>query len=232
MEGVFYTMTEVELRCSGQNLRKLPQPTELGSDTGQIIKYMDLSYNKISALDGIESYSSLETLILDCNRIGDDVEFPCCQSLTTISLNKNQIADLDHLLLNLKRMAPKLRFLSLLGNCACPHQLMGLNYDDSDYHRYRCYVIYCLPTLKFLDSTPVTRGEREEAALRGKFFQVVKPITLKTQTKSMRQDRKDLIPLPPAKLNLALHKGIYGACRYRYTGKNSEGNRFIRNHDL
>ena len=26
--------------------------------------------------------------------------------------------------------------------------------------------------------------------------------------------------------------GIYGACRYRYTGKNSEGNRFIRNHDL
>jgi hypothetical protein len=80
-----------KLRCSGQNLRKLPQPTDLGSDTGQIIKYMDLSYNKISTLDGIESYSSLETLILDCNRIGDDVEFPCCQSLTTISLNKNQV---------------------------------------------------------------------------------------------------------------------------------------------
>jgi hypothetical protein len=44
-----------------------------------------------------------------------------------------------------------------------------------------------LPTLKFLDSTPVTRGEREEAALRGKFFQVVKPITLKTVRPSLNQ---------------------------------------------
>lgn len=52
---------------------------------------MDLSYNKISTLDGLELYTSLETLILDCNRIGDDIEFPNCPSLTTISLNKNQV---------------------------------------------------------------------------------------------------------------------------------------------
>ena len=29
-----------------------------------------------------------------------------------------------------------------------------------------------------------------------------------------------------------LFLGVYGSCRYRYTGKNSEGNRFIRNKDL
>ncbi|KAK4014667.1 leucine-rich melanocyte differentiation-associated protein isoform X1 [Daphnia magna] len=232
MEGIFYTLTETELKCSGQKLRKLPTATDHeGLDIGQI-KYMDLSYNKISTLDGLESFTSLETLILDCNRITDDIEFPCCKSLTTISLNKNQISDLDHLLGNLKKCAPRLRFLSLLGNSACPHQLMGLDYDDNDYHRYRCYVIYCLPSLKFLDSTTVTREEREEAILRGKYLKTVKPLSLKTQAKPMRQDRKDFVPLPPAKLNIALHKGIYGACRYRYTGKNSEGNRFIRNHDL
>lgn len=59
-------------------------------DIGQM-KYMDLSYNKISTLDGLEQYTSLETLILDCNRIGDDIEFPHCPSLTTLSLNKNQV---------------------------------------------------------------------------------------------------------------------------------------------
>ena len=94
-------MLHFKLKYSGQNLRKLPQPTDLGSDTGQI-KYMDLSYNKISTLDGIESYSSLETLILDCNRIGDDVEFPCCPSLTTISLNKNQVYSILYYLCILK----------------------------------------------------------------------------------------------------------------------------------
>ena len=45
---------------------------------------------------------------------------------------------------------------------------------------FRCYVIYCLPSLKFLDSTPVTRTEREEAILRGKYFKTVKLMFWKT----------------------------------------------------
>ena len=39
----------------------------------------------------------------------------------------------------------------------------------------RCYVIYHLPHLKFLDSSLVTKNEKEEAALRGKFFKIIKP---------------------------------------------------------
>ena len=50
---------------------------------------------------------------------------------------------------------------------------------------FRCYVIYCLPTLKFLDSTPVTRAEEEEAILRGKYFRIVKPIVLQTVSLSV-----------------------------------------------
>jgi hypothetical protein len=36
-------------------------------------------------------------------------------------------------------------------------------------------VIFTLPSLKFLDSTPVTKAERDEAALRGRFLKVIKP---------------------------------------------------------
>ena len=36
-------------------------------------------------------------------------------------------------------------------------------------------MIFTLPSLKFLDSTPVTKAEREEAALRGRFLKVIKP---------------------------------------------------------
>lgn len=128
-----------------------------------MIIYMDLSYNKITSLDGLEHYPALETLILDCNRI-EDVEIPYCPSLTSLSLNKNkvglhialnellnisvmlflqQIGDLDRLIDNLKERAPHLRFLSLLGNRACPHQLMGLDiYDDADYRRFRWQDLY------------------------------------------------------------------------------------------
>lgn len=53
---------------------------------------MDLSYNKISSLDGLEHYKFLETLILDSNLIGDSIEIPVCPSLTTLSLNKNLVS--------------------------------------------------------------------------------------------------------------------------------------------
>lgn len=52
-------------------------------------------------------------------------------------------------------------------------------------HVSRCYVIYCLPNLKFLDSTPVTKAEREEALLRGKYFKIVKPVYWKSVSEHM-----------------------------------------------
>ncbi|XP_008554381.1 leucine-rich melanocyte differentiation-associated protein [Microplitis demolitor] len=39
-------------------------------------------------------------------------------------------------------------------------------------------------------------------------------------------------PLPTTTRSPSDHKGAYGKCRYRYSGKNSEGNRFIINSDL
>jgi len=53
---------------------------------------MDLSFNKIASLEGLEHFKWLETLILDSNLIDDSVEIPQCPSLTTLSLNKNLVS--------------------------------------------------------------------------------------------------------------------------------------------
>lgn len=122
--------------------------------------------------------------ILDANSLGDGVTLPQAMPLLeTLSLNKNQLTDIESLLTHLKSAAPNLRwvvvallivskqrhcpftclflpplpnscsFLSLLGNAACPNELVSK--EEEDYRRYRYLVLYHLPQLKFLDSSPV-----------------------------------------------------------------------------
>ncbi|KAG8507991.1 Leucine-rich melanocyte differentiation-associated protein, partial [Galemys pyrenaicus] len=85
------------------------------------------------------------------------------------------ITDLECLLDHLAEVTPTLEYLSLLGNVACPNELVNLEKDEEDYKRYRYFVLHKLPNLKFLDARKVTRQEREEALLRGAFMKVVKP---------------------------------------------------------
>lgn len=60
--------------------------------------------------------------------------------LTTLSLNKNQISDTEAFLKKIKSSYPRLTFLSLLGNTACPNELVLK--DEDDYQRYRYFVLY------------------------------------------------------------------------------------------
>jgi len=53
----------------------------------------------------------------------------CCLSVKVI--------DTAQLLDTLSRECPKLKYLSLLGNVACPNELLGSGHDDEDYQRYR-----------------------------------------------------------------------------------------------
>ncbi|KAK3722066.1 hypothetical protein QZH41_019821, partial [Actinostola sp. cb2023] len=46
---------------------------------------------------------------------------------------------------------------------------------DLSFNQLRLYVLYKLPKLKFLDSTPVKESEREEAKRIGSFMKVVTP---------------------------------------------------------
>ncbi|GAA6110641.1 leucine-rich melanocyte differentiation-associated protein isoform X1 [Tachysurus ichikawai] len=78
---------------------------------------------------------------------------------------------------HLQEVTPALEYLSLLGNEACPNQLVSLDKDEDDYQRYRYFVLHKLRNLKFLDSRRVTQSEHLEAQSRGAFMKVVKPKT-------------------------------------------------------
>ncbi|NXV11769.1 LRMDA protein, partial [Cepphus grylle] len=131
------------------------------------------------SLEGLKTFSYLEELILDNNLLGNDLLLPRLPHLHTLTLNKNQISFqrntckilLDHL----AEVVPSLQYLSLLGNMACPNELVCKEKDEDDYQRYRYFVLHKLTNLKFLDTRKVTRWEREEALVRGAFMKVVKP---------------------------------------------------------
>uniref|UniRef100_A0A8C6TU64 Leucine rich melanocyte differentiation associated n=1 Tax=Neogobius melanostomus TaxID=47308 RepID=A0A8C6TU64_9GOBI len=121
------------------------------------------------ALAGLKMFPELEELIVDNNQLGNDLRLPRLPRLHTLTLNKNQIS--------FDRVTPALEYLSLLGNQACPNQLVSPDKDEDDYQRYRYFVLHKLPQLKFLDTRKVTKRESMEARERGEFMKVVKPNT-------------------------------------------------------
>uniref|UniRef100_A0A8B9BXJ2 Leucine rich melanocyte differentiation associated n=1 Tax=Anser brachyrhynchus TaxID=132585 RepID=A0A8B9BXJ2_9AVES len=129
----------------------------------------------LRSLEGLKTFSYLEELILDNNLLGNDLLLPRLPHLHTLTLNKNQITELESLLDHLAEVVPSLQYLSLLGNVACPNELVCKEKDEDDYQRYRYFVLHKLTNLKFLDTRKVTRREREEALVRGAFMKVVKP---------------------------------------------------------
>ncbi|XP_036683813.1 leucine-rich melanocyte differentiation-associated protein isoform X1 [Balaenoptera musculus] len=186
----------------GQDCREIPE--HLGRDCGHFAKRLDLSFNLLRSLEGLSAFGSLEELILDNNLLGDDLVLPGLPRLHTLTLNKNQITDLECLLDHLAEVTPALEYLSLLGNVACPNELVSLEKDEEDYKRYRCFVLHKLPNLKFLDARKVTKQEREEALVRGAFMKVVKP---KASSDSVAASPKSrYTPLPSASRELTSHR--------------------------
>nr|XP_028682273.1 leucine-rich melanocyte differentiation-associated protein isoform X2 [Macaca mulatta] len=163
------------------------------------------------SLEGLSAFRSLEELILDNNQLGDDLVLPGLPRLHTLTLNKNRITDLEYLLDHLAEVTPALEYLSLLGNVACPNELVSLEKDEEDYKRYRCFVLYKLPNLKFLDAQKVTRQEREEALVRGAFMKVVKP---KASSEDVAGSPElHYTPLPSASRELTSHQGPWKSSR-------------------
>nr|XP_048282442.1 leucine-rich melanocyte differentiation-associated protein isoform X3 [Myodes glareolus] len=228
MAGIVVSGTQVSY--IGQDCREIPE--QLSRDYGHFAKRLDLSFNLLRSLEGLSAFRSLEELILDNNLLGDDLVLPRLPHLHTLTLNKNQITDLEHLLDHLAKVTPALEYLSLLGNVACPNELVSLEKDEEDYKRYRCFVLHKLPNLKFLDAQKVTRQEREEALVRGAFMKVVKPKASSEDDAASPEGHLPYTPLPSASRELTSHRGILAKGRYFYYGRNSEGNRFIRDDQL
>ncbi|XP_065063470.1 leucine-rich melanocyte differentiation-associated protein-like [Rhopilema esculentum] len=208
-------------------------PPWLSRKYGNVTKRLDLSYNRLRSLKGLVGFNVLEELLLDNNQLKDDIELPELPSLTTLTLNKNKINDIEKILDKTVSKLPKLSYLSLLGNPACPNQLISMDKDDADYQRYRYYVIHRIPSLKFLDSTPVKETEHKEALRVGALMKVVSSEKGKFEAGSESDSEDEAFsPLPTEEAELGDHKGTFGKCRYVYYGKHSEGNRFILNNDL
>ncbi|KAL1459012.1 hypothetical protein WDU94_011030 [Cyamophila willieti] len=227
----------------GQDVTRIP--LVLCKLYGSRVHTLDLSYNSLTSLANLEYFPHLSELILDNNHLGDHMVFPHLPNLHTLSLNKNNISDLENLLLKIDTHFPNLKYLSLLGNTACPHQLIDTEKDEEDYQRYRYFVLYNLPQLQFLDSRPVKNHERREALQRGQYCKVAKPGVQSWQQGSngeeerttlwggrRGEERNSYAPLPMNTKSASEHHGMYGKNRIRYAGNHSEGNRFIKNKDL
>ena len=208
-------------------------PADFCAVNGPSAKRLDLSYNRIATLEGLDKFEILEELILDNNDVTDEAisKLPHLPNLHTLSANKNNIKDTDALLNILREKCSKLNFLSLLGNDACPNELLGSGHDDNDYKRYRLYVVFRCPTLKFLDSRIVSEEERKEAKRVGQFMKVVKPSQESLEgTEKEDESSSPYSPLP--EVTGHQQRVVSGKVKYVYHGKQSEGNRFIRNSQL
>ncbi|XP_034949981.1 leucine-rich melanocyte differentiation-associated protein-like [Chelonus insularis] len=225
---------------TGQRISRIP--AGLVKIVGANCVTLDLSYNQLTSISALKDYGNLQELILDNNKLRDLKTLPYVPALTTISLNNNELSDIDAALEKIKNCCPNIKYVSLLGNPGYPDQLTDpVNNDEADYDRYRLYAIHILPdSLRFLDFRPVTLIERKDACDRGRFLRTIKLSTSSSVSgpQITPMDNIDAIlntnysPLPTSNRSPHDHKGAYGKCRYRYSGKNSEGNRFIINSDL
>lgn len=55
------------------------------------VRKMDVSFNQLTSLGGLEFFTRLDELILDNNQLGDNIRIPKTQSIRTLSLNNNKV---------------------------------------------------------------------------------------------------------------------------------------------
>lgn len=200
-------------------------------------------------LENLERFTQLKSLVVDNNEIEDVSHFPKLPHLEILWLNNNRISDIEQLLTVCETNFPKLNYLSVLKNPACPNEFTGNDMDDYQRHRYalylshsdkclfiysfmfRLFVLYRLKNLKFLDSRQVTAKERQEAERRGKFCKVVVANSNQLYQPYQTNDEFDE---PSTDDSSSKHQSAsyFGYTRHVYTGRHSEGNRFIKNQDL
>ncbi|XP_070554303.1 leucine-rich melanocyte differentiation-associated protein-like [Ptychodera flava] len=125
------------------------------------LEELDLSHNQFSEMRCLENFKRLDTLILDNNNVKSHTKFPPLNSLTTLWVNHNKIANLTVFVDNLVKSFPKLRYLCMMNNPAAPSYFNGGTYQQ--YRDYRQYVISQLPHLQALDDNKIDVDERREA---------------------------------------------------------------------
>ena len=82
--------------------------------------------------------------------------------LRYLSVNANRIADLDLFVAMLQGSCPRLQWLSMVNNKACPYLKVG-KIAEYEYTEYRLRVVAKLKTLKVLDTSHIGAEERAKA---------------------------------------------------------------------
>lgn len=80
----------LQLSYVGHDITKIPPV--FGQLHGSEVKCLDLSYNNITNLLGLDRFIVLKHLILDSNQLGDSITFPLMKNLETLSLNNNLVS--------------------------------------------------------------------------------------------------------------------------------------------
>ncbi|KAH9396526.1 hypothetical protein TYRP_019548, partial [Tyrophagus putrescentiae] len=172
LTGFIWSEKDSSATYVGQNAWHIP--STITFHFASRIRRLDLSFNCLQTLAGIEFFNCLEELVLDNNLLDDSIRFFYNPMMRILSINKNKITDLERFLNEISLKLPGLTYLSLLGNPACPDQLSSSDHDEQDYRRYRSYVVHRIPTLRFLDSTAIRGNEREEAQQRGHYYRLIR----------------------------------------------------------
>eukprot|EP01100_Stratorugosa_tubuloviscum_P001850 TRINITY_DN1420_c0_g4_i1.p1 TRINITY_DN1420_c0_g4~~TRINITY_DN1420_c0_g4_i1.p1 ORF type:complete len:245 (-),score=96.08 TRINITY_DN1420_c0_g4_i1:138-872(-) len=220
------SLNDRQLSYVNANLETIP-PT-LAITYGSQIIILDLSHNLIEFVSNLEGFVNLQTLNLDSNKLTSNQNFASLRNLTTLSVNDNQIDDLVTFIGCVSVAFPKINFLSMLKNRACPN--FFFEKETNDYQKYRYYVLSKIPKLRYLDSTPVSEAERKEAARVGHLMVVARPKEDQYQRQAKVED--NIKPLPQDVKEGGVSGATFGRTRYIYVGKESQGNRFITDSQL
>ena len=203
-----------------------------------------MSHNRFRSLASIASFTELEELFLDDNDLDDShTSFPHLPNLKTLMINKNHIADLYKLVDQLRNAFPSLEYLSLFGNEACPYRIIAANESstsndpnifrqhrvEEEYQRYRHFLIFRLPTLRFVDAKEINAHERATANKLGDILNSIAETKLSSGIRDVNHtDNQQAIYTPlPTDTGSKGHRISVGKVRHAYHGQNSEGNKFI-----
>ncbi|KAG9393852.1 hypothetical protein J8273_4715 [Carpediemonas membranifera] len=207
---------------SGKSLTEIPTV-----ENPEKYSVVDLSHNMLSNLHGLEQFICAHTVNLDDNAIiGEKGCFPELPSVTYLSLNQNKIRDMAIFITALAQGFPSLAHLSVLKNPGIPNIFTASAVTDQ-YQQFRYRLISEVPTLKHIDFSAVTQSETTDAMQ-------VRHIRMSTRRSVLasQKNRIKVEEIPDSPMKTPKVTTTVGKCRYIYYGRQSEGNRYIKEDDL
>jgi hypothetical protein len=194
---------------------------------------LNLSENRLLPPCNLQHFSKVHTLVLDKNGLKSVSGFAKMLSVTTLWFNNNNVTDIVGFLDDVVTIFPNVTYLSCMRNPCSPPLAIVSEEDVETTRRFRLYVIYRLPKLQFLDSSPVSLNERKEASQKGQYLAPRRPATTGATSPASASSMPIAQPVPQAPAEaLKRPSSFLGVGSSRYDGANSEGNRFITDKHL